>query len=341
VWVGVLVLALVVLVVGVVVGSQSHEPAVKSPGVAGAPVSPSEAKQLVGPNVTPPLVLTYFFYWYDATTELHLRPQDGLPVHLPATPAPSWQSQTWFEQQFRDMTDARIDVALPVYWGDSDQNSWSTGGLGPMIAARHSLLADHVAAPSIGMFYDTSILRGVDLTKPAGIDKFYGNIRDFYQHIPQSDWALVDRRPVVWLFLPQHNTYDQRVFDETYARFTNDFGVRPYIVAATGWTSVQTDATYVWGVAQDGMQATRIVAAAGPGYDDRQVAGRSGEDVPRANGSYYADNLEAAARSGRPLVAIETWNEIHEASAIADTVEYGRTYIDMTRTTIDAARARE
>ena len=38
-------------------------------------------------------------------------------------------------------------------------------------------------------------------------------------------------------------------------------------------------------------------------------------------------------------MAIETWNEIHEASAIAETVEYGRRYIDLTRSIIDRQRA--
>jgi hypothetical protein len=34
------------------------------------------------------------------------------------------------------------------------------------------------------------------------------------------------------------------------------------------------------------------------------------------------------------LLAIETWNEFHEATGISDSVEYGRTYIELTRTLV-------
>jgi hypothetical protein len=303
--------------------------------------------QLLG-NRIPPLVVTYFFYWYNASTHQHLRPQDGLPIHLPGSPAPSWQSVPWFETQLMDMTDADVNVALPDYWGSSPEQEWSIEGLSTLVRARADLVAEHLEPPSIGMFYDTSIIKGVDLTTEAGIDEFYDNIRTFFRAIPEGDWARVDGRPLIWLFLPQNNDFDQRVFNVTYARFTQDFGARPFIVRATGWNCattvancgehIHTDASYVWGVAQDGMQATQLVAAAGPGFDDRLIPGRTPQFVPRDRGTYYRKNLTAALDSGRPIVAIETWNEIHEASAICDTVEYGRTYIDLTRSMIDAAR---
>jgi hypothetical protein len=348
------VAVLALLGLGVAVSAQRNSrrySSISSAEASGPPPSPNASRKLLGPGVTPPLVLTYFFYWYDAQTKQHLRPQDGLPTHLPTTPAPSWRSSAWFERQLRDMRDATIDVALPVYWGSSPQNEWSVGGLAPLVAARHRLVAAHFDAPRIGMFYDTSIVRGVNLTATAGIDEFYANIRTFFRHIPRSDWALVDNRPIVWIFLPQDNRFDQRVFDATYTRFADDFGVRPYIVRATGWDCastapncekpIHTDASYVWGVAQDGMQATRMVAAAGPGYDDRQVSGRKGTYVGRDHGAYYRKNLTAAVQSGRPLVALETWNEIHEASGIGQTVEYGRDYIEMTRSIVDSARGKK
>jgi hypothetical protein len=347
-WLGLVALAAVagVVLLGLGAAAQKHKAAPGSTAT-GPPPPASVVRQLLGTRA-PPLVLTYFFYWYDAETGQHLRPEDGLPNHLPATPAPSWKSVAWFERQLRDMSDAHIDVALPVYWGTSPPDEWSIKGLGPLVEARHQILAAGGHPPTIGMFYDTSIIRGVNLTRNAGIEQFYANIRTFFQHVPASDWALVDNRPVIWLFLPQDNRFDQRVFDDTYARFQQDFGVRPFIVRATGWDCattardcrrpIHTDASYVWGVAQDGMQQTDLVAAAGPGYDDRQVAGREGTYVSRRDGKYYTKNLTAAVRSGRPMVAIETWNEIHEASGICETVEYGRTYIDLTRDIVDAAR---
>ena len=302
------------------------------------------------PGVRPPLALTYFFYWYDAETKNHLRPEDGLPTHLPATPQPSWRSDAWFRRQFDDMTAAGINVALPVYWGSNPSEPWSAGGLPHLVAARHQLIASGKKPPTIGLFYDTSAVRGVDLTREPGISRFYEDIQSFFRAIPAGDWARIDGRPVVWLFLPQDNQFDQRVFDEVYRRFSDDFAVRPYIVRATGWdcptTSddcsppIRTDASYVWGAAQDGMQATPLVASVGPGYDEREIPGRAGRHVARDDARYYRKNLAAAIASGRPLIAIETWNEIHEASGIGETREFGRTYISITRELLDAARAR-
>ncbi len=339
-------LALLAVAIASTGAKTSGRPGVTTP--PGPPPSANEVRALLPPGVVPPLVLTYFFYWYNAATGQHLRKQDGLPIHLPAVPAPSWKSIPWFERQLTDMSDARVDVVLPDFWGTSTAQAWSTAGLPRLVAARDQLVKEGKNVPSIGMFYDTSILNGLDLTTASGIDTFYSNIAAFFRLIPKRDWALVDGRPIVWLFLPQNNKFDQRVFDATYVRFQHDFGVRPFIVRATGWNCattepgcaepIHTDASFVWGTAQDGVQITDDVASAGPGYDDRLVPGRKGTYVSRQGGAYYRKNLTEAVDSGRPLVAIETWDEIHEASAICQTVEYGRQYINMTRSIIDAAR---
>jgi hypothetical protein len=338
--------ALVAVVLGVGAAAHRRAEAPSAPTTSSPPPA-SEVRDLLG-TTTPPLVVTYFFYWYNAATHQHLRPQDGLPIHLPQLPAPSWQSVPWFKSQLTDMTDADVNVVLPDYWGSSAEQEWSIEGLKTLVQARDEMVAEHLDPPSIGMFYDTSIIKGVDLTTDAGIGEFYYNIRSFFRAVPETDWAKVEGKPLIWLFLPQNNNFDQRVFNVTYARFTHDFKIRPFIVRATGWncgttvpncgSQVHTDASYVWGVAQDGMQATDLVAAAGPGYDDSLIQGRTAQVVPRDGGAYYERNLMAAVDSARPIVAIETWNEIHEASAICETVEYGRTYIDLTRSIIDEAK---
>jgi hypothetical protein len=341
-----LTLALVVAVLGLGAAAHKRAQAPARQTTSHAPPA-SVVHQLLGTNSWP-LVVTYFFYWYNAATHQHLRPQDGLPIHLPTSPAPSWASVPWFEDQLADMTDADINVVLPDYWGSSSEQEWSIQGLKTLVQARAEMVAEHAATPTIGMFYDTSIIKGVDLTTDAGIGEFYYNIQTFFRTVPEGDWARVNGRPLIWLFLPQDNNFDQRVFNVTYSRFTQEFKVRPFIVQATGWDCattvsncgkpVHTDASYVWGVAQDGMQATELVAAAGPGYNDSLILGRTPEVVARESGAYYRRNLTAAVNSDRPIVAIETWNEIHEASAICETVEYGRKYIDLTRQIVDTAR---
>jgi hypothetical protein len=199
------------------------------------------------------------------------------------------------------------------------------------------------------MFFDTTILAGRDLRDSAGMEVFYANVHDFFSRVPARHWERLDGRPVVWLFLPQSgNSFGQQLFDTAYANFERDFGVRPIIVRATGWDCpitgwgpsgsrtdcsrpISTDGSYVWGTAQNGYQPAGTVASVGPGYDERQIPGRTGAYRPRADGAWYTDNFRKAMVARKPLLAIETWNEFHEASGIAETVEYGRSYLDLTR----------
>lgn len=70
----------------------------------------------------------------------------------------------------------------------------------------------------------------------------------------------------------------------------------------------------------------------GPGYNDLGVPKQGlGTVKPREGGEFNERNFEAAIASGTPLLAKETWNESHEASGIAETQEYGRKYLEMTR----------
>lgn len=292
--------------------------------------------------------MTYYFYWYDAETGAHLRPEDGLPMRPAPEPPPSWRSVEWHKKQLLDMTYAGIDVVLPVYWGFDPSRAWSTEGLKYLAAAREEMISKGQAAPLVGMFFDTSILTGMDLTTPPGMEFFYANIREFFSRIPRRDWALVDSRPVVWLYARTAARVEPALFTFMSERFAADFGVRPYIVRELSWDcSIESatanslvqdcskrfssDATYPWGAALYGYDDRGTVAAVGPGYDESQIGGRSGKTQSRDSGHWYASNFEKAIASGKSMLVIETWNEFHEATAIAESIEYGRKYLEQTR----------
>ncbi|HEV7214492.1 MAG TPA: DUF5010 domain-containing protein, partial [Chloroflexota bacterium] len=297
------------------------------------------------------LLLTYYYYWYDATTGAHLTPEQILNNHLPATPQPTWRSIDWHRRQLSDMAYAGINVALPVYWGfDFPPDAWSMDGLPVLGQAWQALHAEGAAPPQLGLFLDTTIIRGRDLTTANGMAYFYANLRAYFSQIPREAWALVNGGPVVFLYMSNFAAaMNQATLDYAYAHFQADFGVRPYIVREVSWDypilgrdsqgapiidsahPIQTENNYLWGAAQHGYVERGGVAAVGPGYDDRNLPGRAGTVVDRAQGRFYATNFVAALRSGHPLLAIETWNEIHEASGICETVEYGRGYIELTR----------
>jgi len=292
------------------------------------------------------LIFTYYFYWYDATTGAHMQPDKD---HLPASPQPTWRSAAWQGKQLRDMGQAGIDVTLPVYWGfDRPQDQWSPQGLGVLASAWRQQKAAGVKVPSIGMFFDTTIVAMRDLTTAGGEAWFYANFKDFFTRIPRDEWALINGEPVVYLFTSDFTeAVNQGTFDYVYSHFRSDFGVRPYIVREVSWDypilgwvngqrvrdlqhPIRTENSYLWAAAIHGYVDRGGVAAVGPGYDETLIPGRSGTVTQRQGGAFYRTAFQKAIASGKPLIAIETWDEMHEASDICDSVEYGHTYIDIT-----------
>ncbi len=77
------------------------------------------------------------------------------------------------------------------------------------------------------------------------------------------------------------------------------------------------------------------VAQVGPGFKNTQYCTGGPEhncfDVDRQDGARYERDLQQAVASTRQILAVETWNEFSEGTDIAETVETGRQYIDLTR----------
>ncbi|HOD83651.1 MAG: hypothetical protein BWX88_03469 [Planctomycetes bacterium ADurb.Bin126] len=302
------------------------------------------------------LVVTPYFYWYDATngrTE-HIRNGDGsdaLTTHPRTLDGFSYRSVAWHRQQLLDMIDAGIDVLLPVYWGTPADRTpgkgmyWSFEGLPPLVKAREDLLAEGKKPPAIGLFYDTSTLqingagKQQDLTTPPGRRWFYETVRDFFSLIPPRHWALLDERPIVFLYAAAFaKAYDQAAIDEVYASFAKDFGgKKPFVVREVSW-KVRSDAVYAWGGAL-GYKCPGDVAGLGPGYDHSAVPGRLPLKADRENGAFYSRNWYRVLRQPKPIVFLETWNEFHEATDIADSREYGRQYIKLTRQFVEAYKS--
>jgi hypothetical protein len=305
------------------------------------------------PSPVPPerrLIMTFYFYWYDAITGGHLEEWSGLKQHLPEEPLPSWRNLDWHKKEFTDMAWAGIDVVLPVYWGfENPADAWSYEGLDVMAKAWVELREEGINPPDIGMFFDTTIINSRDLTTQEGKEYFYANFRDFFSRIPRDQWALINGRPVVFLFIANFAAaVNQTTFDYVYEQFEADFGVRPYIVREVSWDyrilrwegdeavrdytrAIQTENSYLWAASIHGFVDWGGVAAIGPGFDDRGVPGRGGTVTDREGGEFYCRHFEAAIASGKPLLVIETWNELHEGSGISETIEFGRQYLELTR----------
>ncbi len=93
--------------------------------------------------------------------------------------------------------------------------------------------------------------------------------------------------------------------------------------------NIGLDDLYAWGAALVGPNFHGI-AAIGPGYDDHAVPGRTTPKREREDGAFYIDSWRQALDSGKNIIVIETWNELHEGTDICETKEYGKEYIELT-----------
>ncbi len=291
-----------------------------------------------------PLVGTYFFYWYHDGTRAHFLNHDGSDA-LTTHPAPMdgapyrYDSTAWWRGQIALVRSAGIDFIAPVYWGYPGTEHWSNIGLRTLARVADEQRAAGEAVMPVAMFYDTSTLAHnndayhVALDTERGKVWFYETIRDFWSLLPPYAWARIDGRPLVFLYSANFaETQDPGIFEDVSRRFLADFGVAPHIVKESSWRG-DADDEYSWGGALGLRLGT--VAALGPGYDHSAVLGRSPLVVSRRAGEFYRENwqrLLARSPATRPtMVMVETWNEFHEGTDIAPSVEYGRQYVDLTR----------
>ncbi|MFO0892000.1 MAG: DUF5010 domain-containing protein [Isosphaeraceae bacterium] len=318
----------------------------------------------IGPHVHPPadafrdtrtfgakdkVVMTHYFYWYDVASKAHIIDGDGtdaLTTHPATLHDFSYRSVAWHRRQLLDMIDAGIDVVLPVYWGaPSEQrpgspHHWSFEGIPPLVKAAEALRSEGKRPPAIGLFYDTSTLQHngwgvhVDLKTEFGKKWFYASIRDFFSLIPPSLWATIEGRPIVVLYAASFaRAHDQGCIDFVKSEFAREFSGRvPYIIREASWR-VEADNVYAWGGA---VRPNFLgVAEIGPGYDHSAVPGRQPLIVPREDGRFYERAWQKALRKGSNIVILETWNEFHEGTSIAESRERGRKDIELTRRYVD------
>ena len=299
-------------------------------------------------RTTDRLLVTPYFYWYDIYSKAHIVNPDGsdaLTDHPPTLTGFSYRSSAWHKEQLRDMMAAGIDWVLPVYWGEPSQRlvgkpisaqPWSYSGILPLVQARDELLSEGATPPFIGLFYDTSTLqhnvanKQIDLATSYGRRWFYESIRDFYSIVPPKHWAMINNQPVVFLYSAGFATrHDQTCITYLRTNFAKDFANhQPFIVREISW-NVTTEAVYAWGGAL-GLKNPGV-ASFGPGYDHSAVPGRAPLIVPRNSGGFFKQNWERFLSRPSNIAFIETWNEFHEGTDIANSKEYGKAYIELNR----------
>lgn len=327
-----------------VVGNVSSMLPAPNPSIVDCPADLGAAKAAsFGPEDR--LVMTYYYYWYDdASLE-----DPALSQRPPSEPPLDWRSVSWHERQLADMATAGIDVALAVYWGDTAP--WSVEALGPMVEARERLLADGLRPPAIGLFFDTNMYAMIlpeqpelaDLTTGAGLDMLAYQVGGFLARVPPCHLARVDGRPLAFFWRADtedgdHFTFDDRTFAGLTDLIAAEYGERLHLAVEASWREAAVQAgvelgamdIYRWGAALNGPRFEGRTVAVGPGYDDRRIDGRPGYTRERIDGATYSRDLRQAVMSGTTWLLLETWNELWEGTAIAETAETGRTYLGIT-----------
>jgi uncharacterized protein (TIGR03437 family) len=284
------------------------------------------------------LALTYFFYWYDATTNknLTLHPPDSYLSTY------TYGNIAFYQRELSDMAAAGIDVVLPVYWGDPGNAArWSVPGLHLMAQVEQAMAQAGQTVPRIGMFFDTSTSLTVanggaapDLMTAAGKTLFYSFIHAFFANVPQQFWATIDGRPIVVLYGGSSafiKAYDQSTIDYIAHQFQQDFGTTPYVIRHSTWFGVTTDAVYAGWPTNYNATFAGDVASVKPGEDNYSAIATEKKIVTDRNcGDLYQQHWDQVVAHGARLVLIEDWNELFEGSGISATKEYGRRYVDQT-----------
>ncbi|MGE3268926.1 MAG: hypothetical protein AB7P40_09280 [Chloroflexota bacterium] len=291
------------------------------------------------------LVMTYYYYWYDQESL-----DDPAMAQRPVNDPPlDWRSVEWHERQLLDMAQAGVDVALAVYWGDTA--AWSVQGLKPMVEARERLLAAGYRPPAIGLFFDTNMYAQIlpdhpdvaDLTTADGQEMLAHQVSVFLDQVPPCHRARVDGRVLAFFWRADTEDGDHFIFDDRTFAGLNDliqleYGERLHFALEQTWVEAAREAgtetgaadIYTWGAALNGPRYNERTIAIGPGYDDRHIDGRPGYIRDRTDGGTYSRDLRSAVMSGTGWLLLETWNELWEGTAIAETEATGRRYLDIT-----------
>lgn len=300
------------------------------------------------------MVLTYLFCWYDIYTYEQIvanNNNDYLTVHPTQTswfdknpnyylrrppvinglPPFSYREPSWFVQQLQQMRYASIDVAAIDFWPNPEHLSRSTIGATNLNIALNSMAPN---CPAVCMFMETSLfLKDTNLATEAGAEKMFRGIVEFYSRIDQRHWLMINGEVPVILYkadVPRLNITD-RGMNRVREKFKAWCGKPLCFFGNESWRKQAPGAvrySCAWGAANrvDRSIVEKDLMELSPGMNYRGATG----NAPRSADGYRAA-WEAVRRANKNWVAIETWSEYIEGTAVAPTVEEGNAFLNITQ----------
>ncbi len=271
---------------------------------------------------------------------------DPLAVHPSDVRQANYLDPAWHRKQLQAMGAAGVDIALLRLSGPlcvpGDARASEHPGLPHVIVACEKLRREGEPCPKIGLLLDAGSLvdRGevssrarefVNLATPFGRQLFYDTIAGFYRRVPKAHRADVRGKPIVVLDpVDGIGAYRVDLLDFATTRFRLDFdGREPAWIVERSW-GLEGETTYVAGGALAGPAGGEVVVI-GPGYDDsRSPDGR----LPvrhREGGRFYEASWSEAFRPETWMVLLDSWDGFLEGTALGETREHGRSYIERTQ----------
>jgi hypothetical protein len=250
----------------------------------------------------------------------------------------SYVSTSWHREQLRAAIDAGIDfLVIPHAPHPEGPDATPSGrGIPFLVAALDEALAEQGRAPRLGLLVDTTSWAArsadgwLDLGSPRERDLLYEAIAEFARRVPPRHRACIDGRMLV-VIGPAVRVlrYRSNLFDYLRARFARaNEGAGLFLVRDGTW-DLPGDAAIGWGGALAGP-VVRDFAVIGPGYDDSRRPGGVNPVRDREGGRFYEKSWIEILASDADVVLIRSWNGLHEGTAVCETREFGRRYLDLT-----------
>jgi hypothetical protein len=280
----------------------------------------------------------------------------------------SYRSIATQKKDLADMADANIDFTLLWFSGNLiDLNTQAVISVKQSTAAYAQLAVEGKKPPKFGLLLDPvhaqpdPFLRTrnadgtyprLDLNDPGTRAAFIKIAEDYFSLVPRNMWATIEGRPIIAVYYQGNDIVladqlDQKgLISDLSAHFQAVHGVTPYVIPdrtydPAGSRNVPGDDFFSWGAAlcETCVNATpgfaqRSVFEVGPGFKD--LAGRIRD---RENGAFYSRGWDRAIGKGNHMVLIDTFNYFVEGTAISETREHGRAYLDITRAKAAAFKA--
>lgn len=289
-----------------------------------------------GSNATragePPLVLAFYYAWYDQGTWT-----SGLPADQPAQPYASSDPAT-VERHVNQAQAAGIDALIQSWYGPQEANNQTETNFRMLldVAAAKGFRAGADFETDGPFFPDQAsvvdalrYLLTVHAQHPAYLRHAAKPVVFFWrqQRFSVDEWAAIraqidPNRDSLWIAEGVDIAY-QAVFD----------GHHLYSIA---WSPDVERTLADWGFRVRRYEADNDVerlwvATVMPAYDDTRTGRADAFSVDRQDGGYYRQAWSAAMGSKPDWIVITSFNEWVEGTMIEPSLTYGNQYLDLTR----------